>query len=35
LDALAGFVAEDPLWQVHQRVFAVLALESEPVDPRL
>lgn len=35
LDALAGFVAGDPLWQVHQRVFAVLALESEPVDPRL
>jgi len=24
-----------PLWQVHQLVFAVLALESEPVDPRL
>ncbi|RRR98156.1 polynucleotide kinase-phosphatase [Glycomyces terrestris] len=24
-----------PLWQVHQYVFAVLALESEPVDPRL
>ena len=24
-----------PLWRVHQAVFAVLALESEPVDPRL
>ncbi|SDK90864.1 polynucleotide kinase-phosphatase [Glycomyces sambucus] len=24
-----------PLWQVHQYVFAILALESEPVDPRL
>lgn len=35
LDALTRFVAGDPLWQVHQRVFAVLALESEPVDPRL
>ena len=35
LDALAGFLADDPLWQVHQQVFAVLALESEPVDPRL
>jgi polynucleotide kinase-phosphatase len=35
LDALAGFVAHEPLWRVHQSVFAVLALESEPVDPRL
>lgn len=35
LDALAGFVGRDPLWKVHQAVFAVLALESEPVDPRL
>ena len=35
LDAIAGFVAGDPLWKVHQAVFAVLALESEPVDPRL
>jgi hypothetical protein len=35
LDALTGFVAEQPLWGVHQAVFAVLALESEPVDPRL
>ncbi|WP_374454245.1 polynucleotide kinase-phosphatase [Nocardioides sp.] len=35
LDALTGFVAGDPLWKVHQAVFAVLALESEPVDPRL
>jgi PNKP adenylyltransferase domain, ligase domain len=25
----------EPLWRVHQCVFAVLALESEPVDPRL
>ena len=24
-----------PLWRVHECVFAVLALESEPVDPRL
>ncbi|MGW5236690.1 hypothetical protein ACWEQU_31465 [Streptomyces nodosus] len=22
-------------WRVHEAVFAVLALESEPVDPRL
>lgn len=35
LDALTGFVDNRPLWQVHQAVFAVLALESEPVDPRL
>ena len=35
LDALAGFVTHEPLWRVHQAVFAVLALESEPVDPRL
>jgi protein phosphatase len=35
LDALSRFVEGDPLWRVHQLVFAVLALESEPVDPRL
>jgi len=35
LDALAAFTARRPLWEVHQLVFAVLALESEPVDPRL
>lgn len=35
LDALSAFVDRSPLWQVHQSVFAVLALESEPVDPRL
>ncbi|MBO2454001.1 polynucleotide kinase-phosphatase [Actinomadura barringtoniae] len=32
LDRLAG---GEPLWRVHQAVFGVLALESEPVDPRL
>jgi polynucleotide kinase-phosphatase len=35
LDALTAFVEGAPLWQVHQLVFAILALESEPVDPRL
>jgi protein phosphatase len=35
LEALDRFVAAAPLWQVHEAVFAVLALESEPVDPRL
>lgn len=35
MEAITGFVAHEPLWKVHQSVFAVLALESEPVDPRL
>ena len=35
LEALTSFVDHEPLWKVHQSVFAVLALESEPVDPRL
>ncbi|MBU1801211.1 MAG: polynucleotide kinase-phosphatase, partial [Actinobacteria bacterium] len=35
IDALDSFVRGEPLWRVHQLVFAVLALESEPVDPRL
>lgn len=35
LESLERAVAGEPLWRVHQAVFAVLALESEPVDPRL
>jgi hypothetical protein len=35
LEALDRFVAAEPLWRVHEAVFAVLALEAEPVDPRL
>ncbi|MDJ0752241.1 MAG: polynucleotide kinase-phosphatase [Ardenticatenaceae bacterium] len=35
LEALARFVARQPLRRVHECVFGVLALESEPVDPRL
>ena len=35
LEALTAFVDHEPLWKVHQSAFAVLALESEPVDPRL
>ena len=35
LESLARFVNHDPLWQVHQYAFGVLALESEPVDPQL
>ncbi|MFD4183976.1 polynucleotide kinase-phosphatase, partial [Rhodococcus sp. NPDC058514] len=35
IEAIDRLVKADPLWRVHQAVFAVLALESEPVDPRL
>lgn len=35
IEALERFVAGEPLYRVHECVFAVLALESEPVDPRL
>ncbi|TDQ51411.1 polynucleotide kinase-phosphatase [Actinorugispora endophytica] len=35
LEALARHARGEPLWRVHQPVFGVLALESEPVDPRL
>jgi protein phosphatase len=35
LEALDRFVAGEPLYRVHECVFGVLALESEPVDPRL
>jgi protein phosphatase len=35
MEALQRFVEAEPLWRVHECVFGVLALESEPVDPRL
>ena len=35
IEALDRFVANEHLFRVHECVFAVLALESEPVDPRL
>jgi protein phosphatase len=35
LEALSRFVAREPLYRVHECVFGVLALESEPVDPAL
>jgi hypothetical protein len=35
VESLERFVAGEPLYRVHEAVFAVLALESEPVDPRL
>ncbi|GAA3383573.1 polynucleotide kinase-phosphatase [Cryptosporangium minutisporangium] len=34
-EALERVVRGEPLWRVHEAVFAVLALESEPTDPRL
>ncbi|MEW6436881.1 MAG: polynucleotide kinase-phosphatase [Pseudomonadota bacterium] len=34
-EALMRFVAREPLRRIHECVFAVLALESEPIDPRL
>jgi protein phosphatase len=35
MEALERFVRREPLRRVHECVFGVLALESEPVDPRL
>jgi protein phosphatase len=35
IEALDRFVRHEPLRRVHECVFGVLALESEPVDPRL
>ena len=35
LESLERFVKRQPLRRVHECVFGVLALESEPVDPRL
>jgi protein phosphatase len=35
LEGLDRVARGEPLWRVHECVFGVLALESEPVDPRL
>ena len=35
VEALERFTHGEPLYRVHECVFGVLALESEPVDPRL
>jgi len=35
LEALERFARGEPLYRFHECVFAILALESEPVDPRL
>ena len=35
IEGLQRFVEREPLYRVHECAFGVLALESEPVDPRL
>jgi protein phosphatase len=35
LESLERLARDEPLWRIHEAAFAVLALESEPVDPRL
>lgn len=35
IESIERVARGEPLWRVHEAVFAVLALESEPVDPRL
>jgi protein phosphatase len=35
MESLERFVNHEPLYRVHECVFGVLAMESEPVDPRL
>ena len=35
IESLERFVRRQPLRRIHECVFGVLALESEPVDPRL
>jgi protein phosphatase len=35
IEALERFTTGEPLYRIHECVFGVLALESEPVDPRL
>ena len=35
IEALDRFVSREPLRRVHECCFGVLAMESEPVDPRL
>ncbi|WP_263367397.1 hypothetical protein [Edaphobacter bradus] len=35
IEALERFVRKEPLRRTHECVFGVLALESEPIDPRL
>jgi len=35
MESLERFILKEPLYRVHECVFGILAMESEPVDPRL
>jgi len=35
MEALERFARNEPLYRVHECVFGILAMESEPIDPRL
>ncbi len=35
VEALERLIRREPLRRIHECVFGVLALESEPIDPRL
>ncbi len=35
VEALERLIRDEPLYRIHECVFGILALESEPVDPRL
>ena len=35
MESLERFIRREPLYKVHECAFGVLAMESEPVDPRL
>jgi protein phosphatase len=35
IEGLQRFVRQEPLQRVHECVFGILALESQPIDPRL
>ena len=35
IEEVTAFIGHQPLWKVHQAVFALLALELAPVYPRL
>jgi protein phosphatase len=35
IEALERFIRREPLRRVHECAFGVLAMESEPIDPRL
>ncbi|QIK64868.1 polynucleotide kinase-phosphatase [Leucobacter viscericola] len=35
IEALHRVARSEPVWRIHEAVFAILALESDPIDPRL